>query len=217
MKKLLFLFIFLPIYAHAQWNVGVEAGATFNYLQSNFDTSNSAQVGAKAGAWVSYTTDYYLYLETGLSYLGNVGGKVYEFDIRHVALNTIKTKMQQLRLPISMGYVINITDNWAFVPRIGGWMGVGVGGRSHIEAKDERGNTIVKSISAFDSYEYTFDKRDYQLNGFRRFDAGVSIGIDFRYTQFIVRAKCDLGLCNLNTSLGNPQSRCYSVSLGYTF
>ena len=213
----MFLFAFLPLLAQAQWRFGVEAGATFNYLQSNFETSNSAQVGAKVSALASYTTDYYLYFETGLSYLGNKGGKVYEFDIRHQALNSVSAKIQDLRLPISIGYVVNITDDWVFVPKVGAWFALGVGGRTHINATDESGNKYRESISAFDSYEYTFDKTTYYLNGFERFDVGVSIGIDFRYTNLAIKAKCDLGLRNLNSSLGNPQSRCYSVMLGYFF
>ena len=217
MKRLLFLMAMMPLFAQAQWKVGVEAGVTFNYLQSNFDTSNSAQVGPKASLLVSYTTDYYLYFESGLSYIGNKGGKVYEFDIQHRALNSIETKIQDLRLPISIGYVVNITDEWAFVPKFGGWFGLGVKGRTHIDATDDKGNHFKESISAFNDYNYTYDKTEYNLDGFKRFDAGVSIGIDFRYTNMIIRAKCDLGLCNLNPSLGNPQSRCYSVTLGYFF
>lgn len=217
MKKILFLFLFTPLMANAQWKVGVEAGVTFNYLQSNFDTRNSPQVGPKASALVSYTADNNLYFESGLSYLGNKGGKVYEFDIIHRALNTVETKIQDLRLPLSIGYVVNITDEWAFVPKFGGWIALGVKGRTHIEATDEKGNTYKEEISAFSKYSYTYDKVDYSLNAFERFDAGVSIGIDFRYTNLFIRAKCDLGLRNLNSSLGNPQSRCYSVMLGYFF
>lgn len=217
MKKLLFLFAFIPIVAQAQWQVGVEAGVTFNYLQSNFETSNSAQVGPKASILASYTTDYNLYLESGLSYLGNKGGKVYEFDIRHQALNSIDTKIQDLRIPINIGYAVNITDEWTFIPKIGAWFALGVGGRTHIDATDEKGNTYRKSLSAFDAYEYTYDKEQYYINAFERFDIGMSIGIDFRYTNLAIKAKCDLGLRNLNSSLGNPQSRCYSVMLGYFF
>ena len=217
MRKLLFLLAFLPIAAQAQWQVGIEGGVSFNYLQSNYDASNSAQVGAKASALISYTTEYYLYFESGLSYIGNKGGKIYEFDIQHQALSSIDTKIQDLRIPISIGYVIYITDEWAFVPKFGGWFGLGIAGRTHIDAKDEKGNHYKESISAFDSYEYVFDKTNYYLNGFHKFDAGVSLGIDFRYTNVIIRAKCDLGLRNLNSSLGNPQSRSYSVVLGYFF
>ena len=177
MKKLLFLLALIPCMAHAQWQFGIEAGATFNYLQSNFETSNSAQVGAKASALVSYTTEYYLYFESGLSYVGNKGGKVYEFDIQHQALNSIETKIQDLRIPISIGYVVYITDEWAFVPKFGGWFGLGVAGRTHIDATDEKGNHFKESISAFDSYNYTYDKVNYSLNGFEKFDVGVSIGL----------------------------------------
>ena len=217
MKKLLLLFVFLPIVAHAQWNHGLEAGVTFNYLQSNFDTRNSAQIGPKASALVSYTTDYNLYFETGLSFVGNKGGKVYEFDISHGAMNDYSVSIQDLRLPISIGYAVNITDEWIFIPKFGGWVALGVKGRSHIDATDSKGQSYRESISAFSDYTYLFDKEEYFLNGFKRFDAGVSLGIDFRYTNLCIRAKCDLGLRNLNSSLGNPQSRCYSVMLGYFF
>ena len=232
MKKLLFLLAMLPIVAQAQWQYGVEAGVTFNYLQSNYEASNSAQVGAKARLLVAYTTESNLYFESGLSYMGNKGGKIYEYDITPISpsdfethifniqirsISSISTKIQDLRIPLSIGYVVNITDEWAFVPKFGGWFSLGVAGRTHIEAKDDKGNQYKESISAFDKYEYTFDKTKYYLNAFERFDIGVSIGIDFRYTNLMVRSKCDLGLRNLNESLGNPQSRSYSDVLGYVF
>ena len=218
MKKLLLILALLPFMAQAQeWNYGIEAGVGFNYLASNLETDNSAQIGVKAGASVSYTTDFNLFIESGLSYLNNKGGKIYIYDLQHKALNSIDVKMQDMRLPVNFGYVVQITDEWSFVPKIGAWFAWGVGGRAHIKATDEKGNDYKVSYSAYDSFAYTFDKELYEIGAFKRFDVGVSVGIDFRYTNLAIRAKCDLGLKNLNPSLENPQSRCYSVMLGYFF
>ncbi len=218
MKKLLFILFFVPALAFAQeWNVAVDAGVGFNYLSSNLETSNSAQIGVKAGATVSYTTWFNLLAETGVSYLNNKGGKIYLIDLQHKAVNSIDAKMQDLRFPINFGYVVYITDEWSFTPKVGAWFAWGVGGRSHIRATDEKGNEYKVSYNAYDAFEYAFDKETYYIGAFKKFDVGVSVGIDFRYTNLAIRAKCDIGLKNLNPSLENPQSRCYAIMLGYFF
>ena len=218
MRKLLLIFALLPLLLNAQqWNYGIEAGVGFNYFASNLETSNSPQVGVKAGASVSYTIDFNLFIESGLSYLNNKGGKIYIYDLQHSALNSINAKMQDLRLPLNFGYVVQISDEWSFVPKVGAWVAYGVGGRAHIRATDQKGNNYKVSYPAYDLFTYIFDKVPYAIDGFERFDVGVSVGIDFRYTDLAVRVKCDLGLRDLNPSLENPQSRCYSVTLGYFF
>ena len=135
MKKLLFILFFVPALAFAQeWNVAVDAGVGYNYLSSNLETSNSAQIGVKAGATVSYTTWFNLLAETGVSYLNNKGGKIYLIDLQHKAVNSIDAKMQDLRFPINFGYVVYITDEWIFTPKVGAWFAWGIGGISHIRA-----------------------------------------------------------------------------------
>ena len=130
---------------------------------------------------------------------------------------SIDVKRHDLRLPINFGYAVPITDELSFTPKFGAWFAWGVSGRSHIKATDEKGNEYKVSYSAYDSFDYTFDKETYSIDGFKRFDVGVSVGIDFYYANLAVRAKCDIGLKNLNSSLENPQSRCYSIMLGYFF
>ena len=129
----------------------------------------------------------------------------------------MNAKGQDLRLPLNLGYVVQMSDEWGFVPKVGDWVAYGVRGRAHIRATDQKGNNYKVSYPAYDLVTYIFDKVPYAIDGFERFDVGVSVGIDFRYTDLAVRVKCDLGLRDLNPSLENPQSRCYSVTLGYFF
>lgn len=220
MKRFLFLLLvaFAPQLLLAQWNVGVEVGAGFNYLSADHaEVSDQAKIGVKAGAIVSYTTRYGLYVESGLSYSNQRGSTLTDFDNQYKTLESVNSKLQYLQLPVTLGYKIRVSKKWAIIPKVGMWAAVGVGGHSLVTGIETSGTRYQVGVLPFETDHYTLSGQDYRIGGYSRLDWGATVGVDVRYTRFAVRAACDFGLEDLNFELGSPYSRSYSLSVGYFF
>lgn len=220
MKRLIILLFvaFLPLLSIAQWKVGLEAGAGFNYLSSdNAVVSGHAKIGVKVGVIASYTTKYRLYIESGLSYAANKGATLSGFKNQYKTLESVESKLQFLQLPVNVGYKIHITDKWTIIPKVGMWVAVGVGGHSIVTGTESGGTSYQVRVLPFGRDSYTLSGEKFEVGGYSRLDWGTSFGVDVRYKNFALRGAFDLGLQDLNFDLGSPESHSYTLTLGYFF
>lgn len=220
MKRLLVVFFvtLIPLLSIAQWKVGLEAGAGFNYLSSDdAQVSDYAKIGVKVSAIVSHTTKYRLYLESGLGFASNKGAILSGFKNQYKTLQSVDSKLHYLQLPVSVGYKIQITNNWSIIPKVGMWVAVGVGGHSIVTGTESGGTSYQVRVLPFESDSYTLSGKNYDIGGFSRQDWGTSFGVDIHYKHFALRAAFDLGLQDLNFDLGSPESHSFTLTMGYFF
>lgn len=141
----------------------------------------------------------------------------------------IHTRLNYLALPISLAYTQRPDGQGAQV-FAGPYVGLLLGGHYTSEvARTSQSGTQYESYSgqvvAAESFTPSFtDTNSYA----RRLDAGLQLGLGYRYRGLLVQACYSLGLRNLQSRLDDPnsgyynpeptyQSRGFQFSLGYLF
>jgi hypothetical protein len=156
---------------------GFRIGPAFSHVSSddsNLDGGNwqtGLNVGVVAG--ISLSNVQPLYLEAGLSYIEKGGkkdlanGKKMTYDLNY------------LEVPVVLKYKYNIDQHFSVQPQVGGYFGVGVGGK--IKNFEER--------EAQDSFSES---------KFQRFDGGLRVGCSIAYDLFYCDLTYDIGLANIS-------------------
>lgn len=183
MKRLLVvLFVTLiPLLSIAQWKVGLEAGTSFNYLSSSeVHVSDYARIGLKAGAIVSYSTKYRLYLESGLNFSSHKGAILSNFKNQYKTLRSVDSKLHYIQLPLFAGYEIRISDQWSIIPKVGIWVAVGVGGHSMVTGTEPEGTSYQVRVLPFERDSYTLSGEKYDIG--RIFSSGLGYKFRSRYS-----------------------------------
>ncbi len=133
-------------------------------------------VGFAAGAAVSNQIP--LFIESGLYYIekggkgdgGNLGGKfTYNLDY--------------LEVPLVFKYSHPLTEHARIEPYVGGYFAVGIGGK-------------IKNYGEREAYS-SFSSNEYDDGSFKRFDAGLKMGVGLSYDMFYMDVAYDLGLRNI--------------------
>jgi hypothetical protein len=225
MRKCLLVIIWaliIPFAANAQWNFGVEAGAGFNRLRApHITSSDGVRAGLMVGAVATYTAKFNLYAEAGLAYVTQKGGTASNFpDYHYDNITFCRNKFDYMQALLNIGYKIKLSDSWSLIPKVGGYIAMGLNGSAVFGGIDQNGNAFgVGDHAPFKDMEYTIFGEDHAIPGYKRLDTGLSVGLDLRFKQFALRGVCDFGLMDINHTLsGNGlYNRTYSVTFGYFF
>lgn len=94
----------------------------------------------------------------------------------------------------------NIADNTNVVVNAGPYLACGVGGK----AKYDLGNNTEHKKDTFGD------------EGFKRFDAGLGLGVAFEFGQIIAGLDGQFGLVDVE-KVGNPKNMNFSIVVGYKF
>ena len=131
-----------------------------------------------------------LWLETGLFY-SEKGGKSTYMDAE------IRYRMSYLQAPLVVKYSFDVYDNLYVQPYLGGYLALGIAGRTKEYATRE----------SYDTY-----------NGFNRFDGGLRIGCGVEYQMVYAELGYDFGLANVSKSdFTSTHTRALFLNVGVNF
>lgn len=162
---------------------------------THFDTNPRTGLVIGGVYGIQLTRNAPLWLELGLMY-SEKGGKT------HVEANNgenqkVTYRLGYLQLPVVVKYNINLDDDLYLQPFLGGYLSLGVSGKTKNYATRE-------SESVFD-----------HMN---RFDGGLRAGCGLEYKMMYIEAGYDLGLANITKDdFDATKTRCLFINLGINF
>lgn len=155
---------------------GFRIGPAFSYVNSDdsrLDGGNwqtGLNVGVVAGIPLSNIQP--LYLEAGLSYIEK-GGKKKQTNGKKMTYD-----LNYMEIPVVLKYKYNIDSHLSIQPQVGGYFGVGVGGK----------------IKNFQEREA---QNSFSDDNFKRVDGGLRLGCGVAYDMFYCDLTYDIGLANI--------------------
>lgn len=202
--------------ANAQmFHFGLEAGYANNQVKTESLHSESKN-GFMIGGVANYQTKKSFVFESGISFIqkgAKLAGNIYSKE--NISINEIDAKkMSYININLLIGYKINITNQLSITPKIGGYIGTGVGGYAFVSGKDEeRGGYFMSRVN--NPFTSSFIQNDdYCL--FDNIDSGLQLGIDFQYNKFQLRTSYLLGLNEIQALYDEKLSnRTFNISLAY--
>ena len=128
------------------------------------------------------------------------------------------THLNYLEVPLLAVFQQPIGKNASFEIQVGPFVSCGVGGR--MKAGWVYGDNFNDDgkVSDYDAYHYVyiecFKKEDFfEQAMFRRFDAGVNLGLGVNVAHFYIGCAYDISLIDVSIE----SNRCYMFDVGYTF
>ncbi|MBR1547875.1 MAG: PorT family protein [Prevotella sp.] len=190
-------------HSNAEQYYGLRLGLNIASLSSdNVDFDMNSRSGLAFGAIYGFqlANSTPLWLETGLFYSEKGGKTSWEFDDGTQArkqMQTVKTRLSYLQLPIVMKYSFDVMDDLYIQPFVGGYFSLGVGGKTK-----EYG--LRESYSSFDVMN--------------RFDGGLRLGCGVEYQMVYGELGFDFGITNISKSdFDSVRNRCFFVNIGVNF
>lgn len=160
------------------WNVKVGYGLA-NFIGDAED--NSMKSSLKVGVGVDIPLGGKWLLMPSIEYKQKGYKSSYEFDYTK---EEDKITLHYLQLPILMGYKIGFNNNAGMTLKFGPYLAYALKGKEKYEY----------------SYDGVVEKESYDLfedTDVKRFDCGVSLGVDFEYKRFVIGAEGDFGCINI--------------------
>lgn len=155
---------------------GFRIGPAFSYVNSDDNRLDGGnwQTGLNVGvvAGIPLSNIQPLYLEAGLSYIEK-GGKKKQANGKKMTYD-----LNYMEIPVVLKYKYNIDPHLSIQPQVGGYFGVGVGGK--IKNFEER-----EAQSSFSD------------DNFKRLDGGLRLGCGVAYDMFYCDLTYDIGLANI--------------------
>lgn len=201
--------------AQAQaWSVGAHAGASISsFVGGNAYTiyDQGSKAGYEVGADVRYTLKNGLNASAGLS-LTQTGGEfstMSNFYNRDTQFAPVSARMLSVELPVKIGYDFKVSRAFSVNPF------VGVYGRyAFASLKDDVTIAPLKETCKWNCFE-DFSRYSYQIDAFRRFEAGVSAGVEATIAKhYAVSFSYKRGLTDLSGQYG-IKSQAFTLSVGY--
>ena len=176
-----------------QYYYGLRLGLNVATMSSDspaFDTKSRSGLvlGGVYGHQLSKSTP--LWLEVGLLY-SEKGGEV------HINNDKITYRMSYLQLPIVVKYNFDVDDDFFVQPFFGGYLALGLGGKTKDYAERE-------SWATFDDMN--------------RFDGGLRLGCGVEYKMMYAELGYDLGLANIaQNDFNSTRTRSFFFNVGVNF
>jgi hypothetical protein len=236
MKKVLVLvlMIFVIAGANAQLRIGVKAGAQMTDLNNGHmgmilpeleDISTydiGPNLGYRLGIDVQYMFTDHVGIASGLScsvfgLSATMGLDSYIGDQHATTYSEVMSRPAYLQLPFNFLYKFNLSSKVKLYPSVGIYLGYGIGGKTTMEVPETIISEIV--IPSF-TYEEKYFRKETE---FRRFDAGLSGGLNLDINRFVISIFGDYGLVNMHkgekikNNKGNVSLLGWGLSVGYFF
>ena len=216
---LLFALCFVTIGAYSQdkpFSFGIKAGANL----SNMDVEHSdtkAKVGYQFGfvGEINLPNSFFLQGNLLLTSKGFKTDRSGVCDINYDGYEdeaTVKMSWNALylKLPVMIGYKINVTDNLKINFSAGPHIAYGIGGKitTKVDArlKYQSGDEIVKDKDKTDTFSDT---------SLKRFDAGLTGIVAVECNRLVFNIGYDYGLANISQGSNSIHNRNAFVTLGY--
>lgn len=187
-KSILFVLFALISVASFSQITGWNAKVGMNISNYTGDADLNAKVGFRIGGGFEYGLDNTWSIQPSL-FLSTKGAKQ-----DGVTLNPI-----YLELPVMAAARFNVADNTNIVVSAGPYVACGIAGKAKVEEGDLEVSTDI----------FGDDK-------FKRFDAGLGVGVAGEFGKIIVGLDGQFGLVEVMKE-GNPRNLNISISVGYKF
>lgn len=185
---------------------------------SNFYGDNLSDKNMKPGFHIGVGADLEfvtnISLQTGLSFTSK--GAKYTYDVPVVGDVEYNVTANYIQLPIHLAYKIDVTPDTKLFIHAGPYIAYGISGKRNIESK------YSADLDKFfgDQEVNTFDKK----YGYKRFDAGVGLGVGAEFSLIFIDLGWDLGLTNIGRKIEalptykpNVKNHSAYLSVGYKF
>lgn len=164
------------------------ASINSDVVDEDMDSRTGLAVGATYGIQLANSTP--IWLELGAMY-SEKGGQ------RHINGSDIKTRLCYLQLPIVLKYSFDIYDDLYLQPLLGGYLAVGVGGKTKNYGTRESTDSFSK------------------LN---RFDGGLRVGCGLEYQMLYAELGFDFGLANISKDdFNTARNQSFFINIGVNF
>lgn len=193
MKKLTFIiafvaFICLTGILDAQIKYGIQAGINIsNVAMKNTNTESIS--GLNAGLMIDFKFNDNFILSSGLKF-----SQKGFYNGYHVYEHPT-----YLDLPIQAKYSLNLLQNWCAIAYLGGYVGYGIS----YKAVDDLNNR---------TFNYSWNESNYE-----RIDLGPMLGVGVSFKNLQLTVDYQIGLINMNETLGELNNRTVSIALTYFF
>lgn len=189
--------------ASAQVNLGVKGGINMsNFYGDELDDKN-VKIGFNVGLLVDYEFMYNSAIQTGLFF--TTKGAKYDGSFEGVS-GEVSVNPMYLQLPVHYAYKIDVTPGTRVVLHAGPYAAYGVGGKAKVKLSSSEGSVESDGIDVFGD------------DGFKRFDAGLGLGVGAEFGPFLVDLGWDMGLVNISpVDNGNIKNQSAYLSVGYKF
>lgn len=118
--------------------------------------------------------------------------------------NDVKVNQNYFQVPLMAAFHMRATDSFDLVFTAGPYVAVGVNGKTEYEQND-----VTTSWKTFK------DADGVGWDGFRRFDAGIGVGVALDFPHWIVGVDADFGLCKVCKD--GPRNYDLFFSAGFKF
>jgi hypothetical protein len=206
MKKMRFMLVVAMLAmvtaVSAQMNLGVKGGVNMsNFYGDELDDKN-VKIGFHIGLAADYDFAYNSAIQTGLFF--TTKGAKYTSSFGD-ASGELTVNPMYLQIPVHYAYKIDVSPGTRVVLHAGPYAAYGVGGKSKLSGS-------VGDIGA----EYEEDV--FGDDGFKRFDAGLGLGVGAEFGPLLFDIGWDMGLVNIvDSDNGDLKNQNAYLSVGYKF
>ncbi|OJV80528.1 porin family protein [Proteiniphilum sp.] len=204
MKKITFSLIVAMLVAVTsvsaqQLYLGVKGGINLSNFSGDLDDAD-AKVGFNIGLAADYEFMFNHAIQTGLFF--TTKGAKYEGDLGEVSGKLTMNPMY-LQLPVHYAYKLDVSPGTRLVFHAGPYMAVGVGGKVKVKASGS-------SAEVSDDF--------FQDGAFKRFDAGLGLGVGAEFGPLLLDLGWDMGLTNISDISGaDAKNQNAYLTVGYRF
>ena len=186
----------------AQMNLGVKGGVNMsNFYGDELDDKN-VKIGFHIGLAADYDFAYNSAIQTGLFF--TTKGAKYTSSFGD-ASGELTVNPMYLQIPVHYAYKIDVSPGTRVVLHAGPYAAYGVGGKSKLSGS-------VGDIGA----EYEEDV--FGDDRFKRFDAGLGLGVGAEFGPLLFDIGWDMGLVNIvDSDNGDLKNQNAYLSVGYKF
>ena len=191
MKKglifVLFALVSIVSYSQISWNAKV--GMNMSNFTGDMDTD--MKIGFNVGVGMEYQFSDMWSIQPSLM-ISQKGGK-YDEDGE-----TVKFNPMYLEIPVLAAARFAVTDNQNVVVKAGPYFAFGVAGKYKYDGVDEKDDVFGD-------------------DGWKRFDAGLGVGVAYEINKFFIDLSGEFGLAKLADGDGAPKNMNFSIGVGYKF
>lgn len=216
------VFVFCVVsFATSQIKVGVEAGVNFSHYLGTQTYIAKEMGGMKPGFQIGATVDYEMrnhwMLLTGLSFLQNRGTLAIA-DHMVFYFSKADMRINNLVLPVKVGYNIHVSDNLSFIPSFGPYVSYAfsAGKCDMIRATGTVAPEFVKWEPMSGHYYEPEEDWPASISPHKRWDIGAIAGLKtVIYKNYTVSFNYSVGITQvLVHKLRNSN---FQLSVGYNF
>ena len=180
MKKLFLLAVcmlsMLTVSAQMRPTMMFEVGIGMSGWTGDAAKGSNAIFNPRVGVTADVPLNEWFSFQPGLSWVSK-GAKME---------NDVKVNQNYFQVPLMAAFHMRATDSFDLVFTAGPYVAVGVNGKTEYEQND-----VTTSWKTFK------DADGVGWDGFRRFDAGIGVGVALDFPHWIVGVDADFGLCKV--------------------